>query len=297
MIRIAKKLHSETKGSAMSVSVIMPTIGRVPISIALKSVIDQTYPVLEILIIDSSELGIPVSDWNLSPKVRLIRNSPNTQDNSKPVWTAAHNRNIGILEAKGIYLALIDDDDEWLPDKLSIQMKTIGNRLDILSTTSVVYRTNNGKCLIRPKTLLQSNHSFLNRVYKKPTFFRSSYYLATPTVVVPSAVAKKVLFDESLSWFEDTWWYHNLELAGLKHEQLANPLTVVHADPERSIRRDSISKNLEWANQLAAVNKKYGFSYLCGIAFRNAVWLRRWNDLPSLLYNAIKIRFRKSNNQ
>jgi glycosyltransferase involved in cell wall biosynthesis len=279
----------------MSVTVVMPTIGRVPLSRALKSVIAQTYQVLEVLIVDSSDSGIPETETNLSPLIRVIRNNGDSQGGAKPVWTAAHNRNIGILQARGAYIALIDDDDEWLPEKLAIQMEAIGERTDVISSTSVSYRLPNGKSLVRPRILLRNEHSFLNCVYSRPRWRRSDFYIATPTVIVPTEVAKRVLFDESLSWYEDTWWYHALELEGLKHEQLEFQLLVVYADPERSISRDSLYKNLEWAKRLASVNQKFGSNYLCGISLRNALWLGRWSHLIPLVYHGIKMRLKRQN--
>ncbi len=277
----------------MSLTVVMPTIGRVSIAAALKSVLSQNYPILEILIVDSSALGIPEIETKISPIVRVIRNNK-TATGEVPTWTAAHNRNLGILEAKGTYLALIDDDDEWLPNKLEIQMSKIAGRTDVLSTTSVIFRMSEAKAFIRPRKLLQNQDSYLKCVYGKVNFSRSSYYIATPTVIIPTEVARNVLFDESLSWFEDTWWYHNLEIAGLRHEQIEEPLTIVNADPSRSIRRDSVSKNLEWANRISSVNRRYGSNYLFGIAIRNAVWLRRWSHLFPLFHHALRIKFRKT---
>jgi len=279
----------------MSVTVVMPTIGRVPLSRALKSVLAQTYQVLEVLIVDSSDSGIPETETNLSPLIRVIRNNGDSPGGATPVWTAAHNRNVGILQARGTYIALIDDDDEWLPEKLAIQMEAIGERTDVISSTSVSYRLPDGKSLVRPRILLRSEHSFLKCVYSRPQWFRSRFYIATPTVIVPAEVAKRVLFDESLSWYEDTWWYHSLELEGLKHEQLEFQLLVVHADPERSIGRDSLLKNLEWANRLSTVSNKFGSNYLCGISMRNAIWLGRWSHLIPLVYHGTKMRLKRPN--
>lgn len=76
------------------ISVIIPTIaGREKeLKRAIKSVEQQTYKNIEI---------IPVREG----------------------INSAEARNIGILKAKGAYIAFLDDDDEWLPTKLEKQIK------------------------------------------------------------------------------------------------------------------------------------------------------------------------------
>jgi glycosyltransferase involved in cell wall biosynthesis len=265
------------------VSVIIPTIGRPTLSRAIQSILVQSQKVSEILIVDASPQGISITEFESNPLVRVLRRTDKELSEFEGRWTAAHNRNLGIIEAKSKYIALMDDDDVWHPNKIEIQMGVINQRINIISSTSVRFVIPEKNQKKRPRKLLDRNSKILKQIYGAPTFLRSSYYIATPSVIVPASVAKNVLMDEQLSWYEDTWWYHELELAGLFHEQIAQALVTVYADPKRSIARDSLKKHFEWAERLSLASRRYAFNYLVGIALRNTIWLRRFTEIPILL--------------
>src|SRR5690606_27199889 len=93
------------------ISVIIPAYNaEATIVEAVESVLAQTYRPLEVLIIDdgSSDATAALIE-NKYESVRVIR-----QSNAGP--SAA--RNHGIREAKGAWVAFLDADDRWLPEKL-----------------------------------------------------------------------------------------------------------------------------------------------------------------------------------
>lgn len=99
------------------VSVIIPvynrenTIGR-----AIDSVLCQTYSSLELIIVDDGSTDGTVKrikEYN-DNRIKLICSEKHGGANQA--------RNIGMMNAKGEYIAFQDSDDEWLPDKLSIQL-------------------------------------------------------------------------------------------------------------------------------------------------------------------------------
>lgn len=104
------------------VSVIIPTYKRsAMLGRAIKSVLAQTYREIEVLVVSDNEPGDEyteeaakvVSDINDS-KVRLIL--------QKKHINGAAARNAGIREAKGQYVAFLDDDDYWESRKLELQV-------------------------------------------------------------------------------------------------------------------------------------------------------------------------------
>ena len=91
---------------------------------ALLSVLSQTLPPVEILLIDDNrgEEGEPYSEGlmgltSLSPLIRLIK----TEGGHGAQWA----RNTGIRNAAGDFVAFLDDDDEWMPKKLEEELKCL----------------------------------------------------------------------------------------------------------------------------------------------------------------------------
>ncbi len=102
------------------VSVIIPTYNRSDLlGRAVKSVLSQTFTDLEIVIVDDcSNDQTPVVVKRLKdsdPRIRYIRLKENQG--------GPRARNRGIREARGKYIGLLDDDDQWLPQKLKEQVK------------------------------------------------------------------------------------------------------------------------------------------------------------------------------
>jgi glycosyltransferase involved in cell wall biosynthesis len=108
---------------APTVSVVIPTYNhRAYVLQTLDSVFAQTYADYEIIVVndgspdDTAELLRPLVE---AGRIRYIE-QPNAG------MGAARNR--GIAEARGRYIAVLDDDDLWPPDKLAWQVEALENR-------------------------------------------------------------------------------------------------------------------------------------------------------------------------
>ncbi len=98
------------------VSVIIPAYNSEKfIAEAIRSVLRQTYADLEILIIDdgSTDATGDVARGFSDPRIKYIR-----RENG---GTAAA-RNTGIKNSTGVYIAFLDHDDIWMPDKIERQV-------------------------------------------------------------------------------------------------------------------------------------------------------------------------------
>lgn len=107
--------------NAPLVSVLLTTYNRPEfLNQAVASVLDQTFTDYEIIVVDDGSDLEAVQRYQLSDRVRLIRQVRRGR--------AAYGRNAGIRAASGKYLALMDDDDIWLPGKLEAQVKALEAR-------------------------------------------------------------------------------------------------------------------------------------------------------------------------
>ena len=105
------------KRKSPRVSVIIPVYNRAhTLGRAVQSVLKQTFRDFEIIVVDdgSRDATMPTVEGFHDSRVRFLRHEQNRG--------AAAARNTGIRVARGEYLAFLDSDDEWLPEKLSDQI-------------------------------------------------------------------------------------------------------------------------------------------------------------------------------
>jgi glycosyltransferase involved in cell wall biosynthesis len=104
------------------VSVIIPTHNRPELlPRAIRSILTQTYQDFDIIVVDD---GLKERAENIvatfgDPRIFYLKNDVSLGGSGA--------RNRGIREARGTYIAFLDDDDEWLPEKLALQMSEFSN--------------------------------------------------------------------------------------------------------------------------------------------------------------------------
>lgn len=95
------------------VSVVIPAYNRAgTLERAITSVLSQTFPDLECIVVDdgSTDQTVALVEGVQDPRLRLLRLPVNKG--------GSHARNVGIQAARGELLAFLDSDDEWLPQML-----------------------------------------------------------------------------------------------------------------------------------------------------------------------------------
>ncbi|UAB76396.1 glycosyltransferase family 2 protein [Mesoflavibacter sp. SCSIO 43206] len=109
----------------------------------INSVVDQTYSNWELLLIDdgSTDNTIQIVEGfkQKYSNIKLLQNSKNLG--------AAQSRNKGIIEAKGDYIAFLDADDLWKPNKLDLQIQFMQTHNCDVSFSSYEQIDENGKPL------------------------------------------------------------------------------------------------------------------------------------------------------
>lgn len=107
---------SESMAMPPLVSVIIPTYNPNPVYFqrAIQSVLTQTYPSIEIIVIDDHSQDISFLNQDFPINVKVLTNKKNKG--------VSASRNSAIKASIGHYIALLDQDDFWTPEKLQKQI-------------------------------------------------------------------------------------------------------------------------------------------------------------------------------
>lgn len=220
----------ESKEETPTVSVIIPTYNRANmVSRAIQSVLEQTYEDFELIVVDDASTDNTedvVKGFNDS-KIKYLRH-----DENKGGSVA---RNTGIRHSVGKFLSFLDDDDEFLPDHLTILVETIKG---LGSEWGIVY---GGKIAV------DGNNS--SKIYPKWKGEVSDKILVYGSVGIPTALIRRScfeivgLFDESFPRHQD--WEMYVRLAKRYKFFPVNDATVrVYSSSPPSLKNVLYSKQL-----------------------------------------------------
>jgi glycosyltransferase involved in cell wall biosynthesis len=104
----------------MKISVVIPVFNRTHQTLlAVKSVLTQTHPVYEIILVDDgsdreTREYLQANIQALSDKIEIVE----IEHSGRPAVA----RNTGVSLCRGDWIAFLDSDDEWWPDKIEIQV-------------------------------------------------------------------------------------------------------------------------------------------------------------------------------
>ena len=172
------------------ISVIVPTYNRAQqLPRALDSILCQSCSPKEIIVVDDGSTdetsALMTSEY---PEIVFI------QQQNTGVSSA---RNVGIKRASGDWIAFLDSDDEWLPEKLEIQMKALyeNPEIKICHTNEIWIR--NGK-RVNPK---KKHEKFGGWIFQKCL---PLCCISPSSVIIHKSIFKEIgLFDYSLPVCED----------------------------------------------------------------------------------------------
>jgi glycosyltransferase involved in cell wall biosynthesis len=163
------------------------------VSRAIKSVQEQTYRNIEIIVVDDAspdntrEVVSQIND----PRIHYIRHETNK---GLPAG-----RNTGIQAAKGEYVAFLDDDDEWKSRKVELQLQFFERaQVDVVLCASYV----NDKQVRR----------FGRERVTQEDLKRGNEFLPGSGLMARASVLRNVWFDESIGQGED--WDALIRIAG-----------------------------------------------------------------------------------
>ena len=181
------------------ISVVVPSHDRGPETWrAVRSVLDQTLPAREIVVIDDASATRldPAAFETLSPRIRVIRLESNRG--------AAGARQAGIDAVRGDAVAFLDSDDVWHPAKLAEQIALLA------PMTAVACGWDE---LDAEGRRLRTRHPI--EAGGADAFFAGCWFCPGSTVLIEKATLERVgPLDARLGRLEDLEWYARFGLAG-----------------------------------------------------------------------------------
>jgi glycosyltransferase involved in cell wall biosynthesis len=199
-------------------------------------------------------------------------------------------RNLGITVATGELIAMLDDDDEWLPGKLRVQLNLlkgvsdpehtiVGSRqLYVNSRTGAVSRPS-------PKRLIAEGESVEHYLFRRrpPTGGRPN--ILSSTLLCPRELARSTPWDDSLARHQDWDWLVRLgRTAGTSFLQAPDPLVRIQLGSVQSISaEDDWHSSLEWANRALRSDPAVYADFLAGQPLRYALAAHSLSGVRTIL--------------
>lgn len=221
---------------------------------AVDSVLNQTYNNIEIIIVDDSpddyERRKNVENMIISLKdsrIKYIKHDVNLG--------ACAARNTGIKESKGMYIAFLDDDDEWLPTKLEKQISLISKpNIGLVYCKQIIYNETFGK------TYLDNHKRYKGQVFDK--LLRDNFIGSTSFALIRRECFDTCgLFNVNLKSAQDyDMWLRIAKSYSIDY--VDEPLVIYHVHKNERISSNPLNKiqGLEMINSLYRedINKNRG---------------------------------------
>ncbi|WP_018131684.1 glycosyltransferase family 2 protein [Effusibacillus pohliae] len=229
-----------------TISVVIPTYNRAAyVCQAIDSILNQTYRDFEILVVDDGSTDSTRKQVAaFGDQVRYIH-----QANRGP--SAA--RNIGILHAKGEYIAFCDSDDRFLPEKLEKQLNYIRNHPNCRFLYSWYYNVDQRGQI----TKLRKPRACKSREHLQYCLFTRKFTIRTSTVLVHKRCFKRAgLFNEKY-WYSQDWDMWMRLAAYYRGHCLQEPLAEYRQHDDN---RSRLSVKIYHPEIRASILKLYGWN-------------------------------------
>lgn len=261
------------------VSVIIPTYNRAHlIAASIVSVLEQTYSDFEIIVVDDGSTDDTEQRVHGFTDPRIIYIKQENKGRSQA-------RNCALDLARGRYIAFLDSDDLFLPDKLALQVAY----LDSHPQVGMVYTS--AHCIDYSGNALNERYiaSISGKIYKSIAFFRPV------TITLPTVMARRELFaevggfDVNMHRFEDTDMWRRISkvthisalpeftcklrthadnnLAAQDHDKIVASLDYY---AQKILREDAAMGGLTLRRGLGGLYYYYGRAFLTIPAWRNS---------------------------
>jgi glycosyltransferase involved in cell wall biosynthesis len=234
-----------TDADAPLITAVIPTRGRADIvARAVHSALHQTYPRVEAIVVVDGPDPVTVATLNAidEPRLRVIALAENVG--------ASEARNIGVRQARGDWIGMLDDDDQWLPEKLAAQMAVadLAERHSLV-TCRRLERQPGRPDVVAPRRGLRAGEDVSEYMFYPEDGRHHICGPQTSGFLATRELFLAVPFSKGLKCHQDWDWYlramHNQATVAVMVDE---PLYIMDVEPERP-RMTQIAKwqfSLDW---------------------------------------------------
>lgn len=223
------------------VSVVIPTVKRPELVMrAVRSALAQTLkPIEVIVVIDGPDEATRKALAAVDEPRLLVKALPRNGG-----LGAA--RNAGVDAARSRWIAFLDDDDEWFPRKLDIQLRTAQQSLfqDPIISCRFIKRSETTDVLL-PRRLPSHGESMSDYLFRRTRLFGGEGLIQPSTILTTRNLLQKVPFRAELRRPEDLDWLLRTASSNattVEFVSTSEPLAVWH----REGQRESMSGRKDW---------------------------------------------------
>ena len=274
-----------------TVGVVIPTVGRLQLARAIRSVLSQTYPPARIVIaVDGPVARVNSLALPVDPRIAIVTSQLRTGVSAM--------RNAGIQALDSHLVALLDDDDEWLPAKLERQVQAYveareqGVLHPIVAARVFIQDVAGSVVAIAPIDLCQPGQAVGDYLFRRKRIRRREAMLLPSTLLFDRALALEVPFDEALLGGEDRAWLLSVSVrSDTRIFHLHEPLA------RYTEHRGGKSRSLSWPASLAWLSAQEDVlskteraeSMLCNVAPQALMAHDAWGFV-TVLWRAYQLR-------
>ena len=230
----------------MLISVVIPSRNRADLlKRAVASALAQTFKDLEVIVV------IDGPDAQTVEALSLIQD-PRLRWTELPESKGGNNaRNVGSSMAEGAWIAFLDDDDEWFPDKLERQAELISPSEDqesLVVSCCFFVRGRVGQG-IWPRRFPENGETVADYLYDRRSLFDGETALNTSTLLVPRKMVKEIQFSPSVKKHQETdFLLRASDRYKIRIRFAKDPLAIWYRDGNRPAitNRGNWTRSLDW---------------------------------------------------
>lgn len=230
------------------VSAVIPTHGRPELlACAVRSALRQTWFFLEVIVVlDGPDAATEAYLASVAdPRVRSVM-LPEAAGGCAA-------RNAGVRAARGEWIAFLDDDDEWMPDKIARQMRAVRESrawFPVITSRLIAHSPRSRRVL--PPRVYDGSQPVADYLFCREGLTDSGGLMQTSTLLAARELLLAVPFRHGLRMHQDWDWIIRVTAyEGVAVLMLPKPLTVWRVEDQRR----TVGRAADWRFSLAWIRE------------------------------------------